>query len=126
MTMYYHVTNVKELEYLTTHAELCVVDFYAKWCGPCKTLSPKLEEAVLKDDVLAKKLLMPNEKQKNLTGSLVFIKVDVDVAEDLAQEFGITAMPTIHFIKNNKWMKSNTIKGANLNALLETIHNLLD
>ena len=59
-----------------------VIDFYATWCGPCKMIAPQIEE------------------MSNTMDNIVFLKVDVDEAEDVAQEYNITAMPTFLFIKN--------------------------
>lgn len=64
--------------------KLVVIDFYATWCGPCKMISPKLEEM---------------SKTKT---NVVFLKVDVDEAEDVAMEYNISAMPTFLFMKNGK------------------------
>eukprot|EP00178_Gracilaria_changii_P023616 TRINITY_DN71428_c0_g1_i1.p1 TRINITY_DN71428_c0_g1~~TRINITY_DN71428_c0_g1_i1.p1 ORF type:complete len:105 (+),score=24.61 TRINITY_DN71428_c0_g1_i1:43-357(+) len=61
---------------------LTVVDFYATWCGPCKAISPKIEEF------------------SNTYSSVTFLKVDVDEAEDIAQQEKISAMPTFKFYKS--------------------------
>lgn len=53
------------------------VDFYANWCGPCKMLSPVIEE-------------LANEHKE-----IKFIKVDVDMHEELAREYGIMSIPTL-------------------------------
>ena len=55
-----------------------VIDFMAKWCGPCKALAPMFVRLA--------------ETYKN---QAVFIKVDVDELESLAATFKVTAMPTI-------------------------------
>jgi thioredoxin 1 len=60
-----------------------VVDFYATWCGPCKRLSPLLDE-----------LAGP------LTSKIKFVKINVDEAPTLSQRFGIQAIPTLIFFKN--------------------------
>jgi thioredoxin 1 len=62
-----------------------VVDFYATWCGPCKRLSPMLDE-----------LAGP------LTNKIKFVKVNVDEAPALSQRFAIQAIPTLLFFKNGK------------------------
>ena len=62
---------------LISGSYLTVVDFAAKWCGPCKSLAPRLE-------ILA--LRYP---------SVRFVKVDVDTMDSLASKYQITAMPTI-------------------------------
>jgi thioredoxin 1 len=60
-----------------------VVDFYATWCGPCKMLSPLLDE-----------LAGP------LTNRVKFVKINVDEAPGLSQRFAIQAIPTLIFFKN--------------------------
>ncbi len=59
---------------------LCVVDFWATWCGPCRMLSPILEQ-------LDKE--MPDVK---------FCKVNVDDEPGLADSFGVSAIPMLAFI----------------------------
>ena len=67
--------------------KLVVIDFFATWCGPCKMISPVLEEMEAQ---------MSNVK---------FLKVDVDEAEDVAVHYQISAMPTFIFIKNGQKVK---------------------
>lgn len=61
-----------------------IVDFYADWCGPCRRLSPILEE-------------IAEEQQEHL----VVYKVNVDKESELAAKFGIRSLPTIMFIPLN-------------------------
>ncbi|ODV62021.1 thioredoxin family protein [Ascoidea rubescens DSM 1968] len=74
---------------------LTIVDFFAKWCSPCKAISPVLEKF--------------SENYKN--DKVSFYKVDVDDSQDLAFEFGVTAMPTFVLFKNSKPI--GKITGAN-------------
>lgn len=62
-----------------------VVDFYATWCGPCKRLSPILDE-----------LAGP------LTNRISFLKVDVDQSPALAQRYRIEGLPTLLFLRGGK------------------------
>lgn len=57
-----------------------VIDFSATWCGPCKTLSPILDELA-----------------KEYSGKITFYKVDVDKCKNLAQSYGISSVPTMLF-----------------------------
>ena len=69
----------KDAKYLGTKP--AIVDFYASWCGPCRAISPILEE------------LASEYKDK-----IVIYKVDVDASPDLAQAFGIRSIPAVLFI----------------------------
>ena len=69
----------KDMKYLGTKP--AIVDFYASWCGPCRAISPILEE------------LAAEYKDK-----IVIYKVDVDASPDLAQAFGIRSIPAVLFI----------------------------
>lgn len=58
-----------------------IIDFYADWCAPCKTVSPILEEL-----------------NKEYQGLIDFYKIDTDQEQELAAMFGIRSIPTILFI----------------------------
>lgn len=58
-----------------------IVDFYATWCGPCKTIAPVLEELA-----------------KEYEGKIVIYKIDTDKERELASAFGISSIPTLLFI----------------------------
>ena len=83
---------------------LLIIDFYATWCGPCKVISPAFD-----------KLAKPHESST----SIIFAKVDVDKAKDVAQKCGITAMPTFQFFKNGN--KIDETKGADVQQLTTKI-----
>lgn len=70
-------------EYMKEDAVL--VDFFATWCGPCKMLSPVLESAA-----------------KTLEGKVKIVKVDVDQSPELAQKFGVMAVPTMILFKKGQ------------------------
>lgn len=61
-----------------------LVDFYADWCGPCRMLAPILEDI---------------SSERN---NVKIVKVNVDEAEKVAQQFGIMSIPTIIIFKNGK------------------------
>jgi thioredoxin 1 len=69
---------------LQSEGNKLVVDFWAEWCGPCKTLIPRLEQ-MEKD--------YPNVK---------FIKVNVDENMDASLDMGIRSVPTVMIFDSNK------------------------
>ena len=62
-----------------------LLDFWATWCGPCRMLSPIVDE-------------IANEVE----GSAKVGKINVDEQPDLAQQFGIMSIPTLVFMKNGE------------------------
>ncbi|KAI5629831.1 thioredoxin [Silurus asotus] len=83
--------------------KLVVVDFTATWCGPCQMIGPIF------------KALSENPDNANV----VFLKVDVDEANDVSSHCGIKCMPTFQFYKNGK--KIDEFSGANKAELEQKI-----
>ncbi|KAM7366364.1 hypothetical protein PAMP_015811 [Pampus punctatissimus] len=86
--------------------KLVVVDFTANWCGPCKQIGPEFVKL--------------SEKSEN--SNVVFLKVDVDEAEDVSSFCQINCMPTFQFYKNGN--KVYEFSGANLQTLIEKVESL--
>lgn len=84
-----------------------IVDFFANWCGPCRMMTPILED--VKEDF--------GEK-------IQIFKVDVDEDENLARSFGIMSIPTI-FIYVDGQLKEKHVGLWGQEALTETINKLL-
>jgi len=83
--------------------KLVVVDFWATWCGPCRMLSPILDElAVEMEDVID------------------VVKVNVDDADEIAAQFRIMSIPTLIFFKDGK-MVDKTVGAMPKNALVDKI-----
>ena len=87
-----------------TKSGLVLIDFYATWCGPCRMMSPILEEV-----------------GENLDGKVSIYKVDVDDDEKLARKFGILSIPTLIIFKDGKQVdkKVGYIQADDLQAMIE-------
>ena len=58
----------------------CIIDFYASWCGPCKTIAPILEDLA-----------------KEYEGQIYIYKVNTEEEQELAGAFGIRSIPSLLF-----------------------------
>ena len=98
------VKALKEKDFAKViQGEKVLIDCYADWCGPCKMLSPVIEEVAKKHD------------------DFEFYKLDVDEAVDTAQEYGIMSIPTILIFEKGELKKQNTgfIPAERLEELLK-------
>ena len=66
-----------------------LIDFYADWCGPCKMMSPVIDEIA--------------EEMKE---TIKVGKINVDENQDLAMEYGVMSIPTIVILKNGEVQKT--------------------
>ena len=62
----------------------CIIDFYASWCGPCKTIAPILEDLA-----------------KEYEGQIYIYKVNTEEQQELAAAFGIRSIPSLLFCPMN-------------------------
>ncbi len=86
----------------------CIIDFYAAWCGPCKTIAPILEDLA-----------------KEYDGQIDIYKIDTEAEQELAGAFGIRSIPSILFCPMNGApqmavgsMPKNSFKNAIAEVLL--------
>jgi len=92
-----YVESEGEWMALMNEEKLVVVDFTASWCGPCQMVAPHFEAM-----------------SKEYT-NVIFVKVDVDNQDKIAQMCGVRAMPTFQFFKGGK--KVDELMGADVTTL---------
>ncbi len=79
-----------------------LIDFYATWCGPCKMVSPLVDEIAEENS------------------DYQICKVDVDEVPELAKKFGVMSIPTLVVLKNGKVISQN-VGALPKNAILEML-----
>ena len=84
-----------------------LVDFWAEWCGPCKTMAPVLHEV-----------------KKDMGNDLTIIKIDVDKNPQASAAYQVSGIPTLILFRQGKvlWRQSGAMPAAQLKQVLK--HNL--
>ena len=79
------LTDTNFQEKVLDNKGLTVIDFWAEWCGPCKIISPIIEELAAEYD-----------------GKVQIGKVDVDNNHEVSMKYNIRSIPTILFLKDGE------------------------
>lgn len=79
------ITSSKQLSEVVSKNKIVMVDFWAAWCGPCRMLSPILDQL-----------------SEEHTDKMVLAKVDVDANAELARDFQVMSIPTVVTFKDGK------------------------
>jgi len=81
-----------------------LVDFYAEWCGPCKTMAPILSDL-----------------SRELGAKAKIIKVDIDKNPEAASHYGVNSVPTLMLFKKGevKWKQAGVVPMKQLLGIVE-------
>ena len=81
-----------------------LIDFFAEWCGPCKVLSPTLQQ-------------LAQEEGENLK----IVKIDVDQNPKLASKYKVSGVPTLMLFKKSelKWRQSGVLSLPQLKSIVQ-------
>jgi thioredoxin-like negative regulator of GroEL len=120
--MYFDVEDIETFDKLTKESKICVVDFYANWCGPCKKLGPELQKAVTENATICAQVTTDLD---DIKGKIVFIKINIDKFEELAKSFKITSIPQISFYYNGELLLTKFL-GIKISETIKTIENLMN
>ena len=87
--------------------KLVIVDFWATWCGPCRMLSPLLDEV-----------------EEEMADRIEVVKVNVDDADEIAMRYRIMSIPTLIFFKDGQ-MVDRTVGAMPKSMLVDKINSNL-
>jgi thioredoxin len=84
----------------------CIIDFYASWCGPCKTIAPILEDLSIE-----------------YSDKLDIYKVDTEIEQELSSIFGIRSIPSMLFcpMEGSPQMSVGALPKADLKTAIEDV-----
>ena len=89
---------------LLSDEKLVIVDFWATWCGPCRMLSPLLDEV-----------------EEEMSDKITVVKVNVDDADEIAMRYRIMSIPTLLFFKGGQ-VVDKTVGAMPKSALVDKIN----
>lgn len=98
------IKNFSDFKELVENNEVVVIDFYTQWCGPCKTIAPFFEKL--------------SKEYPHITTA----KCDCENSNDVADGFGIKAIPT--FIKFVNGKRDTVVNGCDKTKLMELFNGL--
>ena len=98
--MAFEFTDTNFQESALDSDKLVVVDFWAEWCGPCRLVTPIIDEL-----------------SQDYDGKAVIGKVNVDHNAEVASKYNVRSIPTILFLKNGEIVDKQV--GATTKAALE-------
>lgn len=100
----YYPCNESQYNKIKSEAKgLVIVNFSAKWCGPCKQFLPKLRKYI------------------NEYTDITFIHVDIDELDNISDNSDVTKVPTFKFFRNGKLL--HRFSGTDENNLKSSIEN---
>ena len=101
--MIQNISTLEELHSLIGTGSPIIVDMWAPWCGPCRTLAP----------------IFDNSAQSN--SDIIYVKVDVEAAPEVAGHFSVRGIPTLLGFSNNELKLRSPGSAATLSHMVDVV-----
>ena len=101
------VINPNNISEVLASSQPVLIDFWATWCGPCRILSPTVDEVAAE-----------------LDGKAVVAKCNVDDCEDIAVQYGIRNIPTLLYFKDGQ-LADRSVGVISKQGIISRLENLM-
>ena len=102
-----HVATTANFAEILSQNHLVMIDFWATWCGPCRILSPIVDEIA-----------------DEMADTVFVAKCNLDDSDDLAVQYGIRSIPTLLFFKDGE-LVDRIVGAVSKNVITDKIHSLI-